>query len=766
MLEAEILDVFASLRKTMRQCCWPESGKKAFRPSDIEAAERAFIFAAEHHGAQMRESGEPYIAHPVAVAEILLTLGMFDRSSVLAALLHDILEDTKATPADIRAQFGQVVLKLVDGLTKLERLPFAIPEDTTPPELRREEDRDRREETQAQNILKMLLAMNRDPRVIIVKLADRLHNMRTLQGKKSEARKREIARETLKLYVPIADMLGIRLFKEELEDLAFRFVDPFGYEEVVEMLRSERQARENALRRIQERLTGYLGERFPARQLAPDDLHKGLFIEGRVKSVRGIYRKVHELGKRFEDIYDIYAVRVIVDTKEDCWTVFGLIQEIYHPLPDRYKNYISTPKSNGYQSLHITVRGEDGVPFEVQIRTWEMHEQAEYGLAAHWKYKQGEHRKRTGLEKQLDWVRDLLEGFRDSESAEEVMQTLQTDYALPDKIYVYSPKGQVYELPRGATVVDFAYAVHTEIGHCMQGAMVNNHLVSLERELQMGDTIKITTTDDKERGPNREWLRLAKTTRAQNKIRNWFKVMRHPENIREGKAFVEKELPRNFLRLEPEDAELILQKVISRKEQYAALDDFYAAIGYGGDTLQRYLPRLKEEYHQLIKERTQAEKGPEISKKRISDKGVIVEGISNCMLHFAQCCHPLPGDAIIGYITRGSGLAIHRRGCVNVPAEPTLSPEPDRWLPAHWEQTEQQHYVGSLSIRSVDVTGMLATLSAFFSSNHVDITAWQMSTHPDKTATILAGVTVSSREHLNGVVERLRKLKGVIEVRY
>ncbi len=771
MVSQEIMDIFMPLREKLQASLWPDTEKKVFRPSDLEAITRAFELAAQAHGLQKRDSGEPYMIHPVAVAEILLGLGMYDRASLIAALLHDVLEDTGFIADELRMHFGSQVAQLVDGLTKLQKLPFTLEGvEELQPEVRREEAMARKEEAQAQNILKMLLAMSKDPRVIIVKLADRLHNMRTLQHKGSEARRREIARETLKVYVPIADMLGIRMFKEELEDLAFRFLDPIGYNEIEQMLNLEKEERAAALQRIQSRLTEYLGERFAriedeestANLAETGALRKGLQIEGRVKSVRGIYRKVNEQGKGFEDIYDIYAVRVIVDTQEECWTVFGLIQDIYHPIPERYKNYISSQKANGYQSIHLTVRGEEGIPFEVQIRTWEMHELAEYGVAAHWKYKQGLGKNRTGLENQLAWVRELLESFKDSESAEEVMHTLQTDYAPPEKIYVYSPKGRLFELPRGATVIDFAYAVHTEIGNCMTGAKVNTRMVSLDRELEMCDTVEILTTSDKTRGPNREWLRIAKTTRAQSKIRNWFKVMCRPENIREGRLQVERDLRHNFIRLEPEELEDILRRIIGRKAQYKELDDFYAAIGYGGDSLQKYLPRLKEEYNRLLSAQQQ-EEGPDI-KRITAEKGVIVEGISNCMINFARCCHPLPGDAIVGYITRGKGLAVHRLDCTNVPADLSRAPEPDRWLRARWAPAEQKHYVGAMHIRSVDASGMLATISGFFSLNHINISDWEMHTHPDKTASITAGVGVGSREQLESVMERLRKVEGVLEV--
>jgi GTP pyrophosphokinase len=769
MLEQGILELYVPLQAKLQASVWPDTEKKVFRQSDLESIERAFVLAAEAHGAQRRDSGEPYMTHPVAVTEILLGLGMYDRSSLMAALLHDVLEDTDLLAPDLQEHFGPQVTQLVEGLTKLRNLPLSVEEEERPPETRREEAQAHKEEVQAQNILKMLLAMSKDPRVIIVKLADRLHNMRTLHFKPVEAKRREIARETLKIYVPIADMLGIRLFKEELEDLAFRYMDPFGYHEIEEMLKLEKEARSAALQRIQDRLGEYLGERF-TRTGVPntgdeDAPRRGLHLEGRVKSVRGIYRKVNEQGRKFEDIYDIYAVRVIVDTLEECWTVFGLIQDIYHPIPERYKNFISSPKGNGYQSIHLTVRGEEGIAFEVQIRTWDMHELAEYGVAAHWKYKQGLGKNRTGLEKQLGWVRELLESFRDSESAEEVMHTLQTDYAPPEKIYVYSPKGRLFELPRGANVIDFAYAVHTEIGNCMTGAKVNTRMVSLDHTLEMCDTVQILTTQDKTRGPNREWLRIAKTTRAQSKIRNWFKVMCRPENIREGRMQVERELRRNFIRLEPEEQEEILRRLIEHKAQYSEPEDFYAAIGYGGDSLQRYLPRLKEEFTRLTSTQQQEDE-PNITKKISSDKGVIVEGINNCLIHFAHCCHPLPGDSIVGYVTRGKGLAIHKIECVNVPSDPSLSPEPDRWLRARWTPSEHKHYVGALFIRSVDITGMNATLSSFFTANHVDISHWQMLAHPDKTATISAGVGVGSREQLNSIVERLRKIEGVIDVRY
>ena len=747
---------YGALREHMQAMKWPDSNKRAFSSKDIELLDRAFEMALAAHTGQERASGEPYIIHPMAVAELLLELGLYNREMIAAALLHDVVEDTDLIDDDIAAEFGDEISALVQGLTKLRDIKYESQG--------KSEEIVTKEETQAQNYLKMFIAMARDPRVIIVKLADRVHNMRTLQYK-NEEKQRDTARETLEIYAPIADMMGIRHFKEELEDRAIRFLDPHACEEIEQKLTFEAEHRADFLRIIQERLRELLAQELPAHKgSSKSGEHTGFRVEGRVKSVHGIYRKMYLQRKDFEEIFDIYAVRVIVDTVHDCWNVFGLIQEIYHPIPNRFKNYIANKKANGYQSIHLTVTGKEAIPFEVQIRTWEMHALAEYGVAAHWKYKQGV-QKSGGVEQWVNNVRSMLENVTDADSVEELVSSIKSDIAPPEKVYAMSPKGKAFELPLGATVIDFAYAVHTEIGHLMVGAKVNNRITPLDYKLQTGDVIEILKSSNPGKGPNRDWLKIVKTSQARSKIRVWFKTERKEENISEGRLEVERELRRSFIRLEPAELEEILFRIIERRK-YPSLDEFYASIGYGGVVFAKYLPRLREEYQKMIQAHLFPEEGgvPE-TKRIINDKGVIVEGIDNCLVRFAQCCFPLPGDEIVGYITRGTGLTIHKIGCINVPGDLNTAPEPDRWLLARWSEKRKSAYLGALTIVSMDQTGMMADISGLLKNIHVDISSWQMRPNGDGTSTISTTVGVTGRGHLETVLSKLRQMSGIISVR-
>ena len=753
-----MIEAYRDFRARCAALHWPDadkplaSVKPVFSPQELEALDRAYAFADKAHAGKKRLSGEPYIIHPVAVGQLLLDLGFYDHLCLVAALLHDVVEDTKHELEDIQKQFGPAAAQMVDGLTKLNRMNFASSE-----------------QAEAQNVLKMLLSMLQDYRVILVKLADRLHNMRTLQYKSPEGQLR-IARETMYVYVPIADMLGIRLFKEEMEDIAIRYLDPHGYAEIEAWLERDKAMRGAFLESIQARLRGFLQEKF--RELYGKDTP--VHVEGRVKSVHGIYRKSHEQLRSFEEIFDVYAVRVIVNTVEECYLAFSWVQQIYHSIPGRIKDRISNPKQNGYQSLHLTMVGEEKIPFEVQIRTWDMHYIAETGVAAHWKYKMGIAARDIGMEDRLARVQELLDSYKDADSVEEVVQSIRSDIAPLEKVYPMTPKGETKELKLGATVLDFAYAVHTKVGHRFRGAKVNGRIAPIEYKVQSGDVVEVLLDPNPDKGPSRDWKHIAVTSQAQSKIRSWFKKERREENIAEGKKEVEAELRRSFSRLEPGEWDDVLMKVLNRKhfgsedlDGDARLEEFYAALGYGGVTLESYLPLLREEYQKLIKAQQQ-----EVALKKItSDKGVVVEGVDNCQVKFAQCCHPVPGDPIAGYITRGSdrgpgGVTIHRAGCSNVPPDTAVAPEPDRWLRARWDKTEGERYKGALVIKTHRRASVTAEVAGLFNALHISLSQFNFSAHDDGTGTIFAVAGVTSRGQLDQLKDKLEKMKGVAEVYY
>ena len=746
---------YKELRARCEALRWPDAGeplasvKPVFTAQELDALDKAYAFAEKAHAGKKRLSGEPYIIHPVAVAQLLLDLGFYDHLCLVAALLHDVVEDTKHETEDIQRLFGESVALMVEGLTKIRRMNFAS-----------------NEQAEAQNVLKMLLSMLRDYRVILVKLADRLHNMRTLQHQKPESQLR-IARETMYVYVPIADMLGIRLFKEELEDIAIRYLDPHGYAEIEAWLSADKALRGAFLESIRLRLQEFLQDKF--RELYDKDT--AVYVEGRVKSVHGIYRKHHVQLRSFEEIFDVYAVRVIVSTVEECYLAFSWVQQIYHSIPGRIKDRISNPKQNGYQSLHLTMVGEEKIPFEVQIRTWDMHYIAETGVAAHWKYKLGIAAKDIGMEDRLAKVQDLLDSYKDADSVEEVVQSIRSDIAPLEKVYPMTPKGETRELKLGATVLDFAYSVHTKVGHRFKGAKVNGRIAPIDYQVQSGDVVEILLDPNPDKGPSRDWKRIAVTSQAQSKIRSWFKKERREENIAEGRREVEFELRRSFSRLEPGEGEEILLRALSRRhfgtEDAPApvrLEEFYAALGYGGVTLQSYLPLLREEYQKVIKAQQ------EVALKKItSDKGVVVEGVDNCLVKFAQCCHPVPGDAIVGYITRGSdrgggGVTIHRGSCTNVPADTAAAPEPDRWLRARWDKTEGERYKGALVIKTAGHISITAEVANLFNGLHVNLSKFNCETNDDGTGVIFAVAGVASREQLKQIRDRIEQMRGVTGV--
>ena len=707
---------------------------KAYSAADAAAIERAFEFAFGAHSGQRRKSGEPYIIHPVAVADILIGFGM-DAQSVEAALLHDTVDDTPVTEDDIKKNFGASVALLVDGVTKLGKVPLAS-----------------REEQQAENLRKLLLAMCEDIRVIIIKLADRLHNMRTLKFV-PEQKRRDTARETIEIYAPIAHRLGIRPVKEELEDLAISYLDPIAYAEIEKALAEQEPMRKEFLDSIKAKIGARIKE-----------VVSDAVIEGRIKSVHGIYRKMYMQGKSFEEIYDIYAVRIIVDTVSDCYNCLGVIHDMYKPIQGRFKDYISTPKPNMYQSLHTTLIGKEGIPFEVQIRTHEMHRTAEFGVAAHWKYKLGytdaDSNKR--IEKGLGWVHDLLESQSESGQPADIVNTLKNDFSS-DEVFVFTPKGDVICLPLGATVIDFAYAIHSAVGNKMIGAKVDKRIVPLDYKVQNGEIVEVLTSSQQGKGPSRDWLKIVATNEARTKIRSWFKKERREENIAEGKAEYERELRRNGIALTGEkEAEFL--RLISEKQKLLTPDDFFAALGYGGIILSKIMPMIKDEYTKFTAVPDQT--APKLAKqpKTVSSEGVVVEGVGNCLVKLSRCCNPIPGDDIIGFITRGHGVSVHKRDCSNVPQSIAESAEPERWIKVFWNTVVKNDFNASVLLTCLNAKGIMNEI--FGTLNSIHVTVQSINTRDTKDGRTLINLTVNANsvEHLKSVMARLGKINGVLSV--
>ena len=704
---------------------------KSYTEEEIANVKKAYELAAKVHEGQKRLSGEPYIMHPLSVSLILARLGM-DDASIIAAMLHDTVEDTELTNDEIKKEFGDTVAELVDGVTKIGRVPLQT-----------------KEEQQAENIRKMLIAMSRDIRVIIIKLADRLHNMRTLMYK-PEQRRRDIALETIEIYAPIAHRLGIRPIKEELEDLSISYLDPVAYNDIGKALEQQSKSRNEFLADIKARIE----ERIKT-------VVSGAQVSGRIKSVHGIYRKMYMQNKNFDEIYDIYAVRIIVDSVIDCYNCLGVIHDMFKPIPGRFKDYISTPKPNMYQSLHTTVLGKEGIPFEVQIRTWEMHHTAEYGIAAHWKYKLGINGT-VKFEERLAWIRQLLENQSDSEDVEDLVSTIKSDL-VPEEVFVFTPKGDVFNLPMGATVIDFAYAIHSAVGNKMIGAKVDGRIVPLDYQVKTGEIVEVLTSSQPGKGPSRDWLNIVKTSQARAKIRQWYKKERRDENIAEGKAEVEKEFKRNFIRLaEPEYTEFI--KKIAERQHCKSIEDFYAAIGYGGISLMHMMPKIKEDYVKMTKAEEPVINIAPVKKRTKSTEGVVVEGIDNCLIKFSRCCNPLPGDNIIGFITRGHGVSIHTRTCPNVPADISKAGEPDRWVVAYWDTNIREDFKCTLQISCLNRIGLLADVSSLLANMHIMINDISTRNTKDGRTSIMLTVSVNGVEHLNSLTAKLSKISGVLSV--
>ena len=700
---------------------------------DSDRIEYAYKLARDAHKNQRRRSGEPYIMHPVAVAEILFDMGM-DNECIIAALLHDVVEDTEYNIDFIRKEFGDDVALLVDGVTKLGQIPLST-----------------REEVQAENIRKMFIAMNQDVRVIIIKLADRLHNMRTLQHM-PKYKQREKSLETLEIYAPIAHRLGIRQFKEELEDLAIRYLDPIAYKEIEDSLSMKKEEGLKFLADIEKQIKEKL-----------EPIMDNVIITSRVKSVHGIFRKVFIKGKSFEQIYDIYAVRIIVEDTRDCYNALGIIHDMFTPLPGRFKDYISMPKPNLYQSLHTTVLSKQGIPFEVQIRTREMHRTAEYGIAAHWKYKLGKSGK-DSLDASLQWINSMIENDN-PDSAAELISTIKGDLSM-DEIYVLTPRGDVKSLPRGSTVIDFAYAIHSAVGDKMTGAKIDGRIVPLDTVVRTGQVVEIITSKQPDKGPSRDWLNIVKTGQARSKIRAWFKHEKRDENIAQGKAELEREFKRNFIRLDDENYEKFILKLAERSHQNS-IEDFYAAIGYGGIQLARLIPGIKDEYNRNWKPQEEVQE-PDIDKtiQQInqpskSTGSIIVEGFDNSPINMGRCCNPLPGEDIIGFITRGHGITIHRRNCKNVPVDIKTSAEPERWVNARWNEKIQVEARSTINIFAINREGVLLDITTVLAGAHVKILAINARPINDGNCVTNLTIGVNGKEHLESIIKALNKINGV-----
>ncbi len=698
---------------------------------DMEKILRAYEIAKDVHGEQMRQSGEPYISHPVEVALILVGMDC-DTDTVVAALLHDTLEDTDLSPATIRKEFGADVLLIVDGLSKLSKINYNTEEDE-----------------QAENLRKMLLAMVQDIRVILIKLADRLHNMRTLSFK-TAAKQREISFETMQIFAPLADRLGMRRIKAELQDISLSYLDPIGYAEIERDINAIYDHGDQMLRAVKEKMSA----RF-------DEANIKFNIDSRIKQIYSVYNKMYTQNHTFDEIYDLFAVRVIVDSVPDCYNVLGMIHDMFTPLPGRFKDYISTPKPNMYQSLHTVVLSREGVSFEVQIRTWEMHRVAEFGIAAHWKYKGGI----TGsdsIDSKLEWIRSLLEEQGEHTDNEDFMRDLKVNL-FADQVFVFTPKGDVINLPAGSNPIDFAYNIHTAVGNSMIGAKVNGKIVELSYALSNGDVVEVLTTSA-QRGPSRDWLNIVRTNGARAKIRQYFKREKREENIVKGRDDIEREMRKNGIPLSGEIHDALIASVCSRFSMKDE-EELYATVGYGGLLITKIMPKMIDEYRALRKPAQ-----PEITKvdgkvpvSRASG-GVIVEGIDNCLVKLSHCCNPLPGDDIVGFITRGYGVSVHKSDCPNVKNMIGTEDGAARLIGVSWDYYEDKWFAATLNILAHNRIGLAADVTTALAALHVMI--HQLSAREMNEDEVVLTVTIDIKNlgHLESVISRLRKIQSVIQI--
>ena len=712
--------------------------KQKKRWADTKIILKAYNYAKEKHGTQCRKSGEPYIIHPVQVAYILADIGL-DESTICAALLHDVVEDTEVTHEDLVRDFGEEIANMVAGVTKLGELRYQAST----------------EERQVENYRKMFLAMGKDIRVIIIKLADRLHNLRTL---KYLRRDRQIAnaKETMELYAPLANRLGIYSLKWELEDLAFKYLYPEEYRELVEGIDKKREERLKFIEKIMGDIRGALKKQKIEAE-----------VTGRAKHLYSIYRKMKRDNKTLDQIYDLFALRIIVNSVKDCYTALGVVHEMYSPMPGRFKDYIAVPKPNMYQSIHTTLLGEKGTPFEVQIRTWEMHRIAEYGIAAHWAYKEANYGKKGKqvvevTNDKLSWLRETLEWQQDMKDPQEFLNTLKTEL-FEDEVYVFTPKGKILVLPREATPIDFAYSIHEEIGNHMVGCKINSKMMPIITKLKSGDIIEIMTSDS-QKGPSRDWLKFIKTTKAKSKIQSWFKKEQRTENIEKGKELIEKEIKRIGISHD----ELFKQDYINAaldRYKFKNVEEMYASVGFGAISQVKIISRMLEEYRKAHNEENIEQKIEELTSKRKhikpSNTGVVVKGIDNCLVKLSKCCNPVPGDNIIGYITKGRGVSVHRTDCVNVK---DLLKEEDRIIDVYWYTEETAAYNVDITVFANDRAGLLAEVIQVLGNVKTKLIALNSKTTKEHIATIEITIEVENIEELNKVLKELRKIDSVYEV--
>ena len=724
---------------------------------DAKRLDDAFFYADNAHNGQLRKDGSPFITHPLAVAEIAADLEL-DEDSIIAALLHDTVEDTSATYDEVSKRFGKSVADLVDGVTKLTKVKYVS-----------------KEEEQMENLRKMLMAMAKDIRVILIKICDRLHNMRTMQYQ-SPKKQREKALETMEIYAPIAHRLGMQRVKWELEDTSLQYLDPVGYEEISKELAARAAAHEEFMATIQKKIEDRLAE-------------EGIkaTVYGRIKHAYSIYRKMYGQNKTMDEIFDLYAFRVIVDDIPSCYNVLGCIHDMFKPVLGRFKDYIGTPKPNMYQSLHTTVIGQEGLPFEVQIRTWEMHHTAEYGIAAHWKYKQGMANKDLGSESTFEWVRKLLEAQQTTD-AEEFLRSMKVDL-FSDEVFVFTPNGDIINLPSGSTPIDFAYSIHSAVGNHMTGAKVNGRMVPFDTQLQNGQIVEVITSKTA-KGPSRDWMKLCKSNEARNKIRQWFKKERREENIATGRAAFESELRHSGLSLSAITGEEVLPHVL-KKVRFGTLDELYAAIGYGGMTAQKAVVRIKDELARLDRvqaERAAAEKlaqdqqnetimpnrgaaakqtpAPAPDKTpRHSSNGIMVEGLDNCLVKFAKCCSPVPGDPVVGFITRGFGVSVHRADCPNCAPSKRRPEEAGRWVKVSWVDSGQTAYQTALDLSAKDRDGLTLDIAMALSAAKVKVNGLNVHAAPDGYALASILLEVRDQAELTSVINKLSQLQGVYQVK-
>ena len=716
---------------------------RGYNPSaNFDLIRSAFEFADKAHEGQLRKDNSPFVTHPLAVAQIVAEELHLDSESIAAALLHDTIEDTAATHEQIAELFSPTIANLVEGVSKLTRVHYTS-----------------KAEEQMENLRKMLLAMSKDIRVILIKISDRLHNMRTMEYQTPEKQKQK-AFETMEIYAPIAHRLGMQKMKWELEDLSLKYLDPVGYQEIVEALDEKAAEYDGFMASIHDQITSRL------KQVGIDG-----YVYGRMKHPYSIYRKMYTQNKSLDDVFDLFAFRVIVDTVADCYNVLGVIHDLYKPVLGRFKDYIGTPKPNMYQSLHTTVVGESGIPFEVQIRTKEMHEVAEYGIAAHWKYKQNG--QGAGDEQNYEWVRRLLEN-QEGADAEDFIHSLKVDM-FSDEVFVFTPQGDVINLPSGATPIDFAYNIHSAVGNHMVGAKVNGRLVQFDYRLQNGDIVEVITAKTAH-GPSRDWVKIARSSNARSKIRQWFKREHRDENIVNGRASFESELKRTGVTLKELTNEENLPGVL-KKLAYNTLDDMYAAIGYGGVTSLKLIGRLREEIQKILKQHQadrQAEVPVEAGKPEATrpavptraggEQGIVVEGLDNCLVKFSKCCTPVPGDEIVGFITRGYGVSVHRRDCPNAAPERRRPEEAGRWIKVSWGTNTRESYRTALQVVAKDRLSLIMDVSTALAAIKTRVSSLNARSTPDGFTLITMDVDVSDREQLRGVIRRLEQISGVMRV--